>query len=191
MMIINEIYLIVGMKKAFFFLNNSNETPHIVHMAQENANSKHTCNNQVWNSPFPQPKQIKVLVHSILMKSERCSNIFHDVSQGCKEDRDRFFLVESDRTWGSGNNLEHGNVLLIFIVRVTEHWNSCPREVVESLSSERLKTCLDMVLSKQLLVALLELGPGSENLQRCLPTSTILWLCEKNLHFLAILFFLL
>lgn len=52
-MIINEMYLIVNTKKAFFSLTNSNEKLQIVHMAQENANSKHTCNNQVRNSHFP------------------------------------------------------------------------------------------------------------------------------------------
>lgn len=47
------------MKKAFFSLTNSNEKLQIVHMAQENANSKHTCNNQVRNSHFPHPKTNK------------------------------------------------------------------------------------------------------------------------------------
>ncbi|KAK4816785.1 LOW QUALITY PROTEIN: hypothetical protein QYF61_022897, partial [Mycteria americana] len=37
-----------------------------------------------------------------------------------------------------------------FTVRVTEHWDRLPREAVESLSSEILKSCLAMLLGNQL-----------------------------------------
>ena len=34
----------------------------------------------------------------------------------------------------------------VFTVRMTEHWNRLPREVVESPSMEIFKTCLDTYL---------------------------------------------
>ena len=61
-----------------------------------------------------------------------------------------------------------------FPLRVTEHWNRLPREVVDSPSLEIFRPLLDEVLCNLLWVTLLWRGGGLDDPQRSLPTATIL-----------------
>jgi len=79
-------------------------------------------------------------------------NAYKYLKGGCQEDGAKHFsVVPRDRTRGNGHKVKHRKFQLnkrknFFILRVMEHWNRLPREVVESPSLEIFKTRLDTVL---------------------------------------------
>ena len=64
----------------------------------------------------------------------------------------------SCKWWSKEVLFVYVDACLLFAVRVTEHWHTLTKEVVESPSFDILKSHLDMVLGNLFYVALLEQG---------------------------------
>ena len=113
-------------------------------------------------------------------------NLYKYLRGPYKDDGSKLFsVVRSDIKRCNGYKLNHRRfhrhmTKNFFMVRVTEHWNRLPREVVES-PLEIFKTCLDAMLCNMLS----EQGVRLDDLWRSLPTSTILWFCAKSSGFLG------
>jgi len=80
---------------------------------------------------------------------------------GCLDDGAKpFSVVPSDRTRGSEHKLKQRKFQLkmrkhVFSLRVKEHWDRLPREIVESPFLEIFKTHMDLVPCSLLQVTLL------------------------------------
>ena len=91
----------------------------------------------------------------------------------------QFLVVCSNRSKSNGLKLEHRkfgtNIWKNFVMlRVTEHWNGLPREVVESPTMEIFKTHLDTHLCNLLQGACFSSRVGLGDLLRSLSTPAIL-----------------
>ncbi|RMC16107.1 hypothetical protein DUI87_08316 [Hirundo rustica rustica] len=99
---------------------------------------------------------------------------------GCQQDGTRLFsVVPGNRMRSKGQKLKHKKFHFnmtknFFTMRMAEHWNRLPVEVVKSSSLEALKIHVDVFLCHLLKVTLPWQGVGLEDLQRSIPALMIL-----------------
>lgn len=83
-------------------------------------------------------------------------DVYKHLRGGCQEDRAGLFsVVPSNRMRGISHYLKHGRFQLnmrghFFTVKVTDHWDRLPKEIVESPSVEILNNHLDAILHNML-----------------------------------------
>lgn len=132
-----------------------------------------------WNSP-PVRNGWKSC-HSSAWSREVLERISSILKGKSVEHRDRLFpVVLSDRTRDNGHKLKHRKCRVnrernSSIVRMNEHWQSLPKGAVKSLSLEVFKTYWTWPWAISSRWPYLSSGAGQGDLQRSLPTATILW----------------
>ncbi|PKU35539.1 hypothetical protein llap_14155 [Limosa lapponica baueri] len=112
-------------------------------------------------------------------------NAYKYLKGGCQDDGASLFsVVLRDRTRGNGHKLEYKMFHLnrrrnFFTLRVAEHWNRLPRELVESPSLETFKPTGQVPVQLALGGPALAGGVGPDDLWRPLPTP-----CDSVIPFL-------
>lgn len=129
----------------------------------------------------------KNLHSKILLKKKKKKTVSHLV--GLEVPKTTLFSVASSaRTRDSGHKLEHSKFSVntrkhSFTVQVMEHCYRLHREVVESLFWRSSKVPITKYWAICSGWPYLSWGVGPDGVQKSLPTSAILWLCETLYKF--------